>query len=77
METKFTLRIDSDLLREARVIAAAEGQSMGALLCGLLADVVRDRKAFYKARPGAVARLRRGLDLQWQPFPDRHSIHDR
>jgi hypothetical protein len=46
MKTKVTLSIDSDVLREVRVIAAAEGRSMGALLRALLADLVRDRKAF-------------------------------
>jgi hypothetical protein len=77
MKTKVTLRIDADLLREARVIAAEEVRSVGALLCALLADFVRDRKAFHKARRRAVARLRRGFDLPWKPPGDRHSVHER
>ena len=31
MKTKVTLRIDSDLLREARILAIEEGRSVGAL----------------------------------------------
>src|SRR5438132_1499877 len=50
MKTKVTLRIDADLLREVRVVAAEEGRCVGALLSALLADLVRDRKAFVKAR---------------------------
>jgi len=44
MKTKLTLRIDADLLREARVVAAEEGRSVAALLSALLADLVCDRR---------------------------------
>ena len=77
MKAKVTLRIDADLLREARVLAAEEGRSVGALLSGLLAGLVRDQKAFHRARCRALARLRHGLDLQWKPPSDRHSVHQR
>jgi hypothetical protein len=77
MKTKVTLRIDADLLREARVIAAEEGRSVGVLLSALLADLVRGRKAFVKARRRALARLRHGLDLQWKAPSTRDSIHER
>ena len=45
-------------LREARVVAAEEGRSVAALLSALLADLVRGRKTFVKARRRALARLR-------------------
>ena len=77
MKTRVTLRIDSDLLREARVLAADEGRSLGALLSALVVDLVRDRKAFHEARRRALTRLRRGLDLQWNPPRSRHSLHER
>ena len=57
-KTKLTVRIDADLPREARVVAAEEGRSVAALLSALLADLVRGRKTFVKARRRALARLR-------------------
>jgi hypothetical protein len=77
MKTKVTLRIDADLLRQARVLAAEEGRSVNALLSDLLAGLVRDRNAFDRARRRALARLQRGFDLQWRPPNGRHSIHER
>jgi hypothetical protein len=43
-------QLDSDLLREARVLAAEEGRSIGALLTDRLEALVRERKAFDRAR---------------------------
>ena len=77
MKTKLTLRLDADLLREARVIAAEGDRCVGALLSALLADLVRGRKDFVKARGRALARLRHGFDLQWKPPSARHSLHER
>jgi hypothetical protein len=50
MKTNVTLKLDADLLREARVVAAEEGRSISALLTDRLEAIVRERKAFDKAR---------------------------
>jgi hypothetical protein len=52
------------------VTAAAEGQTISVLITERLESMVRERKAFEKARRYALARLRRGLDLGWKP-PNR------
>ena len=75
--TNITLKLDADLLREARIIAAEEGRSVNALVTERLESLVRERKAFDKARRRAVARLRQGLDLQWTPPKSRDELHDR
>ncbi|HEV8238119.1 MAG TPA: DUF6364 family protein [Thermoanaerobaculia bacterium] len=77
MKTNVTLKLDADLLREARVVAAEEGRSMSALLTDQLEGIVRERKAFVKARRRALARLREGLDLQWTPPASRDELHER
>jgi hypothetical protein len=77
MKTNVTLKLDADLLREARVIAAEEGTSVSALLTERLESIVRERKAFDKARRRALARLRQGLDLQWTPANSRDELHER
>jgi hypothetical protein len=75
--TNITLKLDADLLREARIIAAEEGRSVNALVTERLESLVRERKAFDKARRRALARLRRGLDLRWTPPKSRDELHER
>ena len=58
-------------------VAAEEGRSISALLTDRLEAIVRERKAFEKARRRAVARLREGLDLQWTPPKSRDELHER
>ena len=77
MKTNVTLKLDKDLLREARVIAAEEGRSVSALLTDRLESLVRDRKAFDRARRRALARLREGIDLRWTPPRSRDELHER
>ena len=77
MKTNVTLKLDADLLREARVVAAEEGRSISSLLADRLETIVRERKAFDKARRRALARLREGMDLQWTPSKARDELHER
>ena len=76
-KTNITLKLDADLPREARIIAAEEGRSVNALVTERLESLVRERKAFDKARRRALARLRRGLDLRWTPPKSRDELHER
>jgi len=39
--------------------------------------LVRERKAFDRARRRALARLRTGIDLQWTPPRSRDELHER
>lgn len=77
MKTNVTLKIDAGLLREARVLAADEGRSISAFLTDRLEALIRERKAFDKARRRALTRLRQGLDLQWTPPKSRDELHER
>jgi hypothetical protein len=77
MKTNITLKLDADILREARIFAAEEGRSISALLTERLESMVRERKSFDKARRRALARLRDGLDLQWTPPKSRDELHER
>ena len=77
MKTNVTLKLDAELLRETRVIAAEEGRSVSALVTDRLETLVRERKAFERARRRALARLRKGLDLSWTRPESRHELHER
>ena len=77
MKTNVTLKLDADLLREARVLAAEEGRSLSDLLTDRLEALIRERKAFDRARRRALARLREGLDLRWTAPRSRDALHER
>jgi hypothetical protein len=77
MKTNVTLKLDSDLLCEPRLLAAEERRSLSALLTNRLETMVRDRKAFEKARRTAPVRLREGLDLRCTPPKSRDELYER
>jgi hypothetical protein len=77
MKTNITLKIESQLLREARVLAAVEGSSISAMLAAQLEQTVRKRKHFDQARRRALARLKTGFDLHWTPPLSRDELHER
>lgn len=77
MKTNITLKLDANLVREARILAAAEGTSVSRLLADRLEDLVRQRKAYDTARRRALARLRKGFDLRWTPPRSRDELHER
>ncbi len=77
MKTNVTLKIEADLLQEARVLAAEEGSSISALLATRLEEAVRERKGYHQARRSAIARLRSGFDLRWAPSRSRGELHER
>ena len=77
MKTNITLKLDTDILREARILAAEEGLSISGLLAAKLDEVVRQRKGYDRSRRRAVARLRKGLDLGWTPPGSRDELHER
>jgi len=77
MKANITLKLDVDLLRQVRIMAAEEGTSISALLAARLDNIVRERRAFDRARRRALARLREGFDLRWTPPRSRDELHER
>jgi len=76
-KTNVTLKIEADLLKHARILAAEEGTSISALLASRLEQEVRERKGYHQARRRALARLRTGFDLRWAPPRSRDELHER
>jgi len=77
MKTNITLKLDADLLRQVRIMAANEGTSISALLAARLEKMVRERKAYDGARRRALARLKEGFVLRWTPPRSRDELHER
>lgn len=76
-KTNVTLKIEADLLKQARILAAEEGTSISALLASRLEQELRERKGYHQARRRALARLRTGFDLRWAPPRSRDELHER
>src|SRR5439155_22145756 len=77
MKSNITLKLDQEILREARMLAAEQGNSVSSLLAAKLEELVRERKGYDRARKRALARLRQGFDLGWTPSHSRDELHER
>jgi hypothetical protein len=77
MKTNVTLKLDANLLKEIRILAAEEGSSISRLLATRLEELVRERKGYDRARRRALARLRVGMDLGWTRPVSRDELHVR
>jgi len=76
LKTNITLKIDTSLLKEIKVLAAREDTSISALMTELLEDRVRKGRDYEQAKRRTLARLREGLDLGGRPL-SRDEIHER
>ena len=76
-KSNITLKLDTELLREVRVLAAQEGTSVSALLATRLEQMVRERRAYERSKRRALARLRQGFDLNWTAPRSRDELHER
>jgi hypothetical protein len=77
MKTNITLKLDSSLLRAAKILAAEDGTSISAMLAARLEQIVRERKTYRRARRRALSRLREGMNLHWTPAQSRDELHER
>ncbi|PKL95090.1 MAG: hypothetical protein CVV18_06820 [Gammaproteobacteria bacterium HGW-Gammaproteobacteria-8] len=76
MMQNITLSLNSELLRDARVLAAQRGTSVSKLLAAELERLVYDDQAYLRARDQALDSLDQGLSLGGVR-PDRSSLHER
>ena len=77
MKSNITLKVDSDLVREAKVLAARRGPSVSRLLADHLEELIRRDKAYEASKRRALQRLEKGFDLRWTPAEDRSELHER
>jgi predicted transcriptional regulator len=71
-----TLKLDKDLVRKIRVLAAENGTSISALLSAKLEEELGRRTAYEEAKKQALAVLAKGWDLGGC-VPTREEMHER
>lgn len=77
VKINITLRLDRDLLRKAKVLAAERETSVSALCAEQLEKAVRDRDSYEQAKRRALVRLERGYDLGYKPPASREELYER
>jgi predicted transcriptional regulator len=77
MKRNITLKLDTDLLRKARIFAAEEDTSISALLTEQLEKVVTERESYEQAKRQALAAIGKGLNLGLTPPRSRGELHER
>jgi hypothetical protein len=76
MKANITLKLDKELLREARILAAEQGTSISALLAAKLEEAVGKRRDYEAAKKEALAILHKGLNMGGKPLT-REQMHER
>lgn len=79
MKTTITLKLDAELIRSARFLAAQQGLPLSAFVAQKLREIVEERKQeeYDIARRSALERLRKGYELHWTPPRSRDELHER
>ena len=77
MKTNITLKVDRELLRRAKVIAAERDTSVSGLVTEQLEKAVREHDGYAQAKRRALANLKKGFDLGFTPPSSRDELHER
>lgn len=75
--TNITLKIDAELAKAARVLAAQRGSSISRLIAEELERLVRRDHAYQAARQRAVLSVREAAPLGWTKPATRDDLHER
>ncbi len=78
MNQNLTVRLESDTIRKAKVLAAKRSTSVSRLVADEIDRLVREDEAYEQARVEALAELESGYDLGSQGrLPLREEAYDR
>jgi predicted transcriptional regulator len=76
-KTNITLKLDAELLRSVKVLAAQRGTSVSALLTEKLEEITKKDEEYERAMKRAIARMEKGWALGWQKPKSRDELHER
>lgn len=76
-KTNITLKLDAELLRSIKVLAAQRGTSVSALLAEKLEEIVRKGDEYDRAMKRSIAIMREGWNLGWKKPKSRDELHER
>lgn len=76
-KTNITLKLDADLLRSVKVIAAQRGTSVSALLTEKLEEIAKKDEEYERAMKRAIARMEKDSFGGWRKPKSRDELHER
>ncbi len=77
MKQNITLRLEKELIRRARVVAAKRDTSISNMLSEELARVVNEAERYEQAKKSALADLDVGFHLGGNLTASREELHER
>ena len=72
-----TLRLDEEIIHQAKVLAVREGLSVSALLARHVEESVRAADEYESARRRALKALERGFPMGGEHHTPREELHER
>ena len=76
-KVNLTIKIDKDLLRKIRIIAAEKDTSISALVAEAFEQTSTQSGRYEEAMKRAIARLNEGIELNWEKPHSRDEMHER
>lgn len=76
-KTNITLKLDAELLRSIKVLAAKRGTSISAFAAETLAEAVKRDDSYEQSRRRAIALMKEGWSLGWRKPRSRDELHER
>lgn len=76
-KSNLTIKIDRQLLRNAKVLAAQEETSLNAMMVELLEKKVQGRLNYEQAMRRALDRINNARSLNWQKPKSRDELYER
>ena len=76
-KTNITLKVDTDLLRKVKVVAAQQNKSISQLMISQLENLLDNRSAYERAKKRAFKLMDEGFDWNWKPPKSRDELYER
>jgi hypothetical protein len=76
-KTNITLKLNAELLKAVKVLAAQQGTSVSALLAAKLEEVVNREDQYERAMKRSIARMSEGWNLGWKKPKSRDELYER
>lgn len=76
-KTNITLKLDSELLRRIKVLAAERGTSVSAILASQLEEVVTKDDEYEEAMKRALSLMKESSAFGWRKPTSRDELHER
>jgi predicted transcriptional regulator len=76
-KVNLTIKIEKDLLRKIRIIAAEKDTSISAIVADAIEQQSTQSGRYEEARRRAIARMNSGVKLNWEKPLSRDEMHER